>query len=113
MIQFYHNSRCGKSRDGLAILQESGKDFTTINYLETPPSESELEDIIKKLDIRPIDLVRKNESIWKEQFKDRELDDKAIIDAMVKHPILIERPIVINGTRATIGRPPLKILAII
>lgn len=113
MIQIYHNPRCGKSREGLAILEESGKEFEIIKYLENTPDKKELQEIIKKLNIAPIDLIRKNESIWKEQFEEKNLSEEDIIGAMVANPILIERPIVINGNKAMIGRPPIKIATII
>lgn len=113
MIQIYHNPRCGKSREGLAILEESGKEFEIIKYLENTPDKKELQGIIKKLNIAPIDLIRKNESIWKEQFEEKNLSGEDIIEAMIANPILIERPIVINGNKAMIGRPPIKIATII
>ncbi|MFY0482270.1 arsenate reductase (glutaredoxin) [Flavobacterium sp. PLA-1-15] len=113
MIQILHNPRCGKSREGLAILEESGKEFEVIKYLENSPSKKELKDIIKKLNVEPLKLVRQNETIWKENFKNKDLSDEEIIDAMVANPILIERPIVINGNKAIIGRPPVEISTII
>ncbi len=99
MIKIFHNPRCSKSRQGLAILEESGKDFEIVKYLEDVPSEKELKDIIALLGISPTDLVRKNESIWKEQYKDKELSDGELVKAMIAHPKLIERPIVISGKR--------------
>ena len=113
MIQILHNPRCGKSREGLAILEASGKEFEVIKYLENNPSKKELKEILKKLDVEPLKLVRQNETIWKENFKNKPLSDDEIIDAMVANPILIERPIVINGNKAVIGRPPLEISTII
>ncbi|TXE11705.1 arsenate reductase (glutaredoxin) [Seonamhaeicola algicola] len=113
MITIYHNNRCSKSRQGLSILEASGKDFEVIKYLENTPTETELRAIIKLLDIAPINLVRKNETIWKTDFKGKDLSDDAIISAMVNHPKLIERPIVINNKKAVIGRPPEKIKEII
>lgn len=113
MIQILHNPRCGKSREGLAILEESGKEFEVIKYLEDNPSKKELKEIIKKLNVEPLKLVRQNEIIWKENFKNKDLSDDEIIDAMVANPILIERPIVINGNKAVIGRPPVEISTII
>lgn len=106
MIKIYHNNRCRKSREGLKILEESGKQFEVINYLENVPSKKELKHIINMLNISPIDLVRKNEAIWKEQFKNKDLTDDEIIDAMINNPKLIERPIVISENKAAIGRPP-------
>ncbi|NNC49529.1 MAG: arsenate reductase (glutaredoxin) [Flaviramulus sp.] len=113
MVTIYHNNRCRKSREGLEILEKSGKDFKIVKYLEDVPSSNELKDIIKLLGIKPIDLVRKTESIWKENFKNKKLSDAEIIKAMVDNPKLIERPIIINGNKAVIGRPPELILNII
>lgn len=113
MIKIYHNNRCSKSRCGVELLEKSGKEFEIIKYLDTPPSETELKNIISLLDITPIELVRKNEAIWKEQFKGKELTDAQIISAMVTYPKLIERPIVIANNTAVIGRPTEKILDII
>ncbi len=105
MITIYHNNRCTKSRQGLALLEESGKEFKVVKYLETPPTESELRHIVELLGIPPIELVRKNEAVWKEQYKGKHLSDAEIIAAMAQHPKLIERPIVINNDKAVIGRP--------
>lgn len=113
MITIYHNPRCRKSREGLALLEESGKKFEVVKYLEEPINENELNTIISKLGIKPIDLIRKNEDIWKSDYKGKELTDQQIIKAMVKHPKLIERPIVINNDKAVIGRPKELILEII
>lgn len=113
MIKIYHNNRCSKSRMGVKALEESGKDFEIVKYLEDIPSKSELKAIIKMLGIAPIDLVRKNEKIWKDNFKGKELSDDEIITAMTENPKLIERPIVINNNKAVIGRPTEKILEII
>lgn len=113
MINIYHNPRCSKSRQGLALLEESGKNFEIIKYLEDKLSFEKLEDIITKLGINPIDLVRKNEAIWKSDFKGKTLSDKEIIETMVANPKLIERPIVINENKAVVGRPAKSILSII
>lgn len=113
MIQIYHNNRCSKSRLGVKALEDSGKEFEIIKYLEEIPSKSELKSLIKKLGIAPLELVRKNEKIWKENYKGKTLTDDEIIEAMVLNPKLIERPIVINGNKAVIGRPTEKIIEII
>jgi arsenate reductase len=113
MIKIYHNPRCSKSRQGLAIVEESKKEFEIIKYLDDNLSETALSKIVKLLNISPIDLVRKNEKIWKENFKTKELSDKEIIKVMVNNPKLIERPIVINNNKAVIGRPVENILSII
>lgn len=113
MIKIYHNPRCSKSRQGVELLENSGKGFQIIKYLENVPSEKELTGIINLLDITPIQLIRKTEKIWKEEFKGKELTDIEIIKAMIENPKLIERPIVTNNKKAVIGRPPENILSII
>ncbi len=113
MIHIYHNPRCRKSREGLAILEASGKPFKVVDYLKQPLNVQELTTLIQVLDIAPMDLVRKNESIWKEQFKGKNLSNQEIIATMVANPKLIERPIVVNNARAVIGRPPENIHAIL
>ena len=113
MIRIYHNPRCRKSREGLALLEDAGQEFEVIKYLETPLSKADLSAIIAKLAIKPLDLIRKNEAIWKSDYKGKTLSDEAIIEAMVEHPKLIERPIVVNGDAAVIGRPKELILDII
>ncbi|WP_298486363.1 arsenate reductase (glutaredoxin) [uncultured Maribacter sp.] len=105
MITIYHNPRCSKSRQGLQALENSGKEFTIKKYLEDVPSEKELKDIIDKLKISPLELVRKNEAVWKELYKGKSLSDAEIIKVMATHPKLIERPIVIKNNTAVIGRP--------
>ncbi|WP_405381889.1 arsenate reductase (glutaredoxin) [Maribacter sp. LLG6340-A2] len=105
MIKIYHNPRCRKSREGLEILENSGKKFEVIKYLDDVPTKEELKEVINCLDIKPIYLVRKSESIWKEKFKNQTLSDEDIIEAMISYPKLIERPIVIKNNNAVIGRP--------
>jgi arsenate reductase (glutaredoxin) len=102
----YHNPKCTKSRQTLALLQENGIEPTVVEYLKTPPTAAELKAIVAKLGIEPEQLVRKGEDVYKENFAGKTLTDAQWIDAMVKHPILIERPIVVSGTRAVLGRPP-------
>jgi arsenate reductase len=105
MITIYHNPRCGKSREGLALLTASNEEVEVVKYLETPFDFKSLSDVIQKLNLNPIDLVRKKEKIWIEQFKDNKLTNVEIIMAMVEHPILIERPIAVKGNKAVIARP--------
>ena len=105
MIKIYHNPRCTKSRQGIAALEEAKVDFEVIKYLDTPLKKADLKEIISFLNITPIQLVRKTEKIWKEEFKGKDLTDEDIIKAMVENPKLIERPIVIKGNKAVIGRP--------
>ena len=109
MLTIYHNPRCRKSREGLAYLEEKGKEFEIIRYLDNPPGVDTIWKLLKALDIPPIALVRKNEAIWKSEYKGRELTDDAIVEALTKYPKLIERPIVLLGDKAVIGRPVEKI----
>ena len=113
MIKIYHNPRCSKSREALTLLENSNVAFETIKYLTDLLSVKELTEIIKLLKIDPIDLLRKNEKIWKENFKGKKLSDKEIISIMVDNPKLIERPIIINKNKAIIGRPSTKVDSII
>lgn len=105
MLTIYHNNRCLKSREGLCFIQNLNQPFEIINYLENSPTYTELEEIIKKLNIKPIELVRTKEKEWIDNFKNKKMSDKKIIEAMIKFPKLIERPIVINGDKAIIARP--------
>jgi len=109
MIVIYHNPRCTKSREGLEILKNSGKDFKIREYLKDPLSEDELTVLLKKLQLSPLQLIRKNESVWKDEFKSLNLNDRDLIGIMAKNPKLIERPIVENENNAVIGRPPSNI----
>ncbi|MDD5149245.1 MAG: arsenate reductase (glutaredoxin) [Flavobacterium sp.] len=113
MIQIYHNSRCTKSRECLAFLEESGQEYEVVKYLEDVPTFEELKSIIRKLNIKPIELVRRKEKIWTENFKEKKMSDDEVIQAMILNPILIERPIVINGEKAVIARPLGNAIAII
>lgn len=113
MIQIYHNSRCAKSRECLAFLEETGQEYEVIKYLEVVPSFNELKTIIKKLGIKPIEVVRKKEKIWIENFKNKTMTDDELIQIMILNPILIERPIVVNGNKAVIARPLTKASEII
>jgi len=113
MITIYHNPRCSKSREGLQFLELEEKPFTTVKYLSEPLSKEELTEIIKKLGIKPIELVRQKEAVWTENYKGTALTDGKVIDAMVQHPNLIERPIVVNGDKAVIARPADRIKEIL
>jgi arsenate reductase len=102
----YHNPRCTKSRATLALLQGRGIEPRVIEYLETPPTAAELKAIIGQLGISAEQLVRKGEDIYKTKYAGKTLTDAQWIEAMVRDPVLIERPIVVSGDRAVIGRPP-------
>lgn len=105
----YNHPTCSKCNKLLTILKEKGFEPKIINYLETPPSKDELISIIQKLGIRPLDLIRQKETVFQTQYAGKKMSDQAYIDAMLKYPILIERPIVIDENRAIIGRPVVKI----
>ena len=105
MLVIYHNPRCTKSRDGLNQLEQIGKPFTIRKYLDEPFTKEELKDVIKKLGIKPLELIRTKEKIWIDTYKGKKLNDNDIIDAMLLHPKLIERPIVVNGEKAVVARP--------
>lgn len=106
MLTIYHNPRCSKSRATLELLQASGAALRIVHYLEAPPEVAELKAIVDKLGIRPGELVRRGETLFRERYAGRELDDAGWLEAMAANPILIERPIVVGDTAAVIGRPP-------
>ena len=109
----YHNPRCTKSRATLALLEGRGVEPKVIEYLNTPPTSAELKTIIGQLGIRAEQLVRKGEDIYKTKYAGKTLTDAQWIEAMVKDPVLIERPIVVSGGRAVIGRPPENVEALL
>lgn len=109
MITIYHNPRCTKSREGLCEIELLNQPFEIRKYLDEPFTKEELEEVIKKLNIQPIELVRTKESIWIEKYKGKELSNSQIVEAMLENPKLIERPIVVNGNKAVIARPKEKI----
>jgi len=114
MVTIYHNPRCSKSRQTLALLQARGIEPNVVDYLKDPPSAAELKAILKALGMRPRDLMRRGEARYAELgLEDRALSDDDLIALMVANPILIERPIVVSGRKAAIGRPPEKALEIL
>jgi len=113
-IRIYHNPKCSKSRQTMTLLSEKGIDPEIIEYLKTPPDSNELQNILDLLGLAPRELMRTKETIYNELNLDNpDLSDEQLIAAMVKNPILIERPIVVTDGKATIGRPPENILDII
>ncbi|SHI87716.1 arsenate reductase (glutaredoxin) [Flavobacterium terrae] len=113
MITIYHNNRCSKSREGLCFLEDAKVEIEIVNYLEKSPKKREIKSLLKKLKYKPLELVRQKETIWIQNFKGKDLNDEEIIDAMVKYPTLIERPIIVNGNKAVIARPKERILEIL
>lgn len=113
-VTIYHNPRCSKSRQTLALIEEKGISPNIVAYLETPPDAATLKGLLKKLGLKPRELMRRKEAAYKENgLDDASLDDNALIAAMVANPILIERPIVVNGAKAALGRPPEQVLDIL
>ncbi|MFL6623573.1 MAG: arsenate reductase (glutaredoxin) [Sulfurifustis sp.] len=113
-ITIYHNPKCSKSRETLALLEARGLTPRVIEYLQTPPSAAELERILKLLGLEPRELMRRQEAEYRELgLDDPKLSRAQLVDAMVKHPRLIERPIVLANGKAAIGRPPVNVLAIL
>ena len=112
-VTIYHNPRCGKSRDTLALIAEAGIEPEIVEYLKTPPTRETLRGLLRKLGIKPEQLVRKGEEVYKQKFAGRALTDEQWLDALAKNPILIERPIVVKGAKAVIGRPPENVLSLL
>ncbi len=113
-ITIYHNPRCTKSRETLALLKARGIEPRVIEYLKATPSALELKGILKKLGLKPRDIIRDNESRYTElELKDRKVGDDELLALIAANPILLQRPIVVNGNRAAIGRPPENVLKIL
>jgi arsenate reductase len=112
-LTIYHNPKCSKSRETLVLLRAHRVEPRIVEYLKTPPTAAELKSVVAKLGIRPEQLVRKGEPVYKSNYAGRSLSDAEWIEAMVKNPILIERPIVVAGRKAAIGRPPESVLTIV
>ncbi|MDX1348765.1 MAG: arsenate reductase (glutaredoxin) [Putridiphycobacter sp.] len=109
-MKIYHNNRCSKSRQTLDLIQKANKPVEIFNYLEEELDKHELLFIVESLQIKPFDLIRKGEAIFKSEFKGKNLTDDEWLEAMLKYPKLIERPIVINGQKVVLGRPPENVL---
>jgi len=113
-VTIYHNPRCSKSRETLALMAEKGIKPKVVEYLKSPPSAAELARILKKLGLNPCDILRQSEPLYRElNLRHKELSDDALIALMAENPILIERPIVVTPDRAALGRPPAKVLEIL
>ncbi len=113
-VTIWHNPRCSKSRQTMALLTERGIDPEVFLYLETPPSAEAIDAVLNLLGRKPRDVMRKGEAVYSElNISDPGLDRDALVAAMAQNPILIERPIVINGSRAAVGRPPESVLDIL
>ncbi|MCB0668479.1 MAG: arsenate reductase (glutaredoxin) [Saprospiraceae bacterium] len=105
-MKIYHNPRCRKSRETLNIIQNHGIEPEVVLYLETPPTRKEIREVLSKLHIKAEELVRKEEKLYKDEYRNRELSEDEWIEVLAENPKLIQRPVVINGKKAIIGRPP-------
>ena len=112
-LTIWHNPRCSKSRMALSLLEEHGARPTQVKYLETPPTEAQIREVLRLLGIPAIDLVRRGESTFRELSLSSTTPENELISAMASHPVLIERPVVITETRAVIGRPPENALTLL
>lgn len=112
-IRMYYNPRCSKCRDAAALVTAGGYSVELIKYLETPPGEAELRDLLNKLGMKPQELIRTGENLFKEHYAGRTLSDDDYLAAMLTHPLLIERPIVVRGNKAIVARPAEKVLSLL
>ena len=112
-VRIYYNPRCSKCRQTLALVNEHGYSAELVEYLVAPPRKEELRSLLAKLGMKPLELIRKSEETFKLHFAGRTLSDEEWLDAMVEHPMLIERPIVVRGNKAVVARPPEKVLALL
>jgi arsenate reductase (glutaredoxin) len=113
MLTIYHNTMCSKSRSTLGLINEKGAEANVVEYLKTPPTKTQLQQILQKLNMKPEELVRKGEKLYKEKFAGKPYTNDEWLTILAENPILIERPIVVNGDKAIIGRPPEKVLEIL
>ncbi len=112
-VVIYHNARCSKSRSACELVAGQGVDATIVEYLKTPPSKEELRALLQKLGMKPGEIVRRGEEVFKENYAGKTLADEQWLEALVAHPILIERPIVVRGDKAVIGRPPERVIELL
>jgi len=110
MLTIYHNPRCSKSRETLRLINDNTSDVEIVDYLVNVPTEDELKILLDKLGKKASEIIRKSEAIFKEEFKGKDLTEEEWVKAMVQYPKLIERPIVVKGDKAVLGRPPENVL---
>ncbi len=109
-MKIYHNPRCSKSRQTLQLIRERGVEPEVVRYLDTPPTKEELRELLQKLGLKPEDIVRKKEALYRERYKGKTLGDEEWLEVLSQNPKLIERPIVVEGNKAVLGRPPERVL---
>ena len=112
-IKIYHNPRCRKSRETLELIKKNGEEPEIVEYLKTPPTQDELSLLLARLNISPLELIRKEEKLFKQEYKNLNFTDDEWITVMVENPILIQRPIVVKGSKAILGRPPENVLKLL
>jgi|SRR5690554_6125988 len=105
-MKIYHNPRCSKSRETLSLIREAGQEPEIIEYLKTVPNSATIKDLLMKLNLKPTDILRKGEKVYKDKFKGKNFNDDEWIQIMIENPKIIERPIVVKGNKAILGRPP-------
>ncbi len=112
-VVIYHNARCSKSRSACELVAAHGIDAQIVEYLKTPPTKEELRVLLRKLGLKPLDIVRQKEDVFKDNYAGKSLTDEQWLDALAAHPVLIERPIVVRGDKAVVGRPTEKVLELL
>ena len=113
MLKIYHNPRCSKSRETLELINKKGVAVEVVEYLKNVPSKKELKDVLMKLHLKPEQVIRKSETLYKEKLKGMKFSDEEWIQVMIENPILIERPIIVKNNKAVIGRPPENVLKLL
>ena len=112
-IVVYHNTRCRKSREACSILETEGASFEVVEYLKTPLKQNEIKELLKKLGLKAEEIIRKGEAVFKENYKGKTISETEWLKILADNPILIERPIIVKGNKAVIGRPPEKVLELL
>ena len=112
-MKIYHNPRCRKSREALSLLKSHNCEISIVEYLKTPLNKEEIKNLIKMLNISAFDLIRKEEKVFKENYKNQKLSENECVELLCQYPILIQRPIIIKDNVAVLGRPPINILALL
>jgi len=113
IIRIYYNPRCSKCRETAALVSDRGYNTELVEYLISPPCKEELRKLLHKLGMKPLQLVRKGEEVFKQNYAGLTLNDEEWLDALVAHPVLLERPIVVRGDKAVLARPPERVLALL
>lgn len=112
-IKIYHNPRCAKSREALNLIEEKGSKAVVVEYLKNPPTYAEIKDLLMKLNLKPQQIIRTNETLYKEKYKNKQFGDEEWIKILSENPILMERPIIVRNNKAIIGRPPQLVLELL